>query len=107
MELRSYNVCRVYKECVRFRIGNDLGVNSRSLSKREKDIRSMLEQIETDSANTVPFMFANRRKDGETWTPYLQIVEMLVLLGRRIGVVTFEGPLKEETILNFNLEEKK
>ena len=103
MELRSYNVERAYKDCVRCRIGNDLGVNKSELLLREAEIKSMIRQIARSNGKTILSM-ANLRTDGETWTPYLQIVEMLILLGVKIGVLSFEGPLNENTIITFNDE---
>ena len=103
MELRSYNVERVYKDCVRCRIGNDLGVNKPELLLREAEIKSMIKQIARSNGKTILSM-ANLRTDGETWTPYLQIVEMLILLGAKIGVLSFEGQLNENTIITFNDE---
>ena len=103
MELRSYNVERAYNDCVRFRIGNDLGVNKPELLLREEDIKSMIKQIARSNGKTILSM-ANLRTDGETWTPYVQIVEMLILLGVKIGVLSFEGKLNENTIITFNDE---
>lgn len=103
MELRSYNVERAYKDCVRYRIGNDLGVNKPELLLREAEIKSMIKQIARSNGKTILSM-ANLRTDGETWTPYLQIVEMLILLGVKIGVLSFEGQLNENTIITFNDE---
>ena len=103
MELRSYNVERVYKDCVKCHIGNDIGVNKSELRLREEDIKSMIRQIARSNGRTILSM-ANLRTDGETWTPYLQIVEMLILLGSKIGVLSFEGQLNENTIIIFNDE---
>lgn len=103
MELRSYNVERVYKDCVKCRIGNDIGVNKPELLLREAEIKSMVKQIARSNGKTILSM-ANLRTDGETWTPYLQIVEMLILLGAKIGIISFEGQLNENTIIEFNDE---
>lgn len=103
MELRSYNVERVYKDCVRCRIGNDIGVNKPELLLREAEIKSMIKQIARSNGKTILSM-ANLRTDDETWTPYLQIVEMLILLGAKIGIISFEGQLNENTIIEFNDE---
>ena len=103
MELRSYNVERIYKDCVKCRIGNDLGVNKRELLLREEEIKSMVKQIARSNGKTILSM-ANLRTDGETWTPYLQIVEMIILLGAKIGVISFEGQLNENTIITFSDE---
>lgn len=103
MELRSYNVERVYKDCVKCRIGNELGVYKEQLERHKEDIKSMCSQIAHYNGWTLLAM-ANIRKDGETWTPYLQIVEMLILLGAKIGVLSFEGQLKGATKITFNDE---
>lgn len=62
----------------------------------------MLSQIETDNG-LVHLCACNRRKDGETWTPYLQIVEMLLLMGYKLGLVEFEAPLKENTLIKIKI----
>lgn len=103
MELRSYNVVRVYKDCVKCRIGNDIGIDKDRLEGHREDIKSMCSQIARWKGHTYLFT-ANIRKDGETWTPYLQIVEMLILLGYKIGVLSFEGNLDKETKITFNDE---
>ena len=102
MELRSYNVERVYKDCVKFRIGNDLGVNKPELLLREAEIKSMIKQIARSNGKTILSM-ANLRTDGETWTPYLQIVEMLIRMGRKMGVVEYEGRLSVDTIITIKV----
>lgn len=101
MELRSYNVERIYKACVKFRLGNELGIDKEVFFTYVDDIIDMCKQISWSKNKTV-LQVANRRNDGEVWTPYLQIVEMLVLLGARVGIIKFEGLLKEDTILEFN-----
>lgn len=101
MELRSYNVERIYKECVICNIGEDLGVK-KVIEYYKPDIISMLKQIETKDGK-VTLQTCNLRKDGETWTPYLQIVEMLMRMGRRIGVVEYEGKLNADTIITIKV----
>ena len=103
MELRSYNVERVYKDCVKCRIGDELGVDKEQLERHKEDIKSMCSQIARWKGHTY-LVTANIREDGETWTPYLQIVEMLILLGAKIGVLSFEGNLDKETKITFNDE---
>ena len=98
MELRTYNVERVYSECVKCRIGEDLGVDSDKLKQNEDRIKSMLSQIKTDNGYVYVHQ-CNRRTDGETWTPYIQIIELLLLLGRKIGVVKYEGKLNGNTLI--------
>ena len=103
MELRSYNVERVYKDCVKCRIGNEIGIYKDRLEGHREDIKSMCSQISRWKGHTY-LDLANIRTDGETWTPYLQIVEMLILLGAKIGVISFEGQLNENTKIIFNDE---
>lgn len=105
MELRSYNVERVYAECVKCRIGDEVGVNADKLNERSQDIKDMLNQISREN-DQAPLALCHLRTDGEVWTPYLQIVEMLILLGARIGAVEFTGPLKSSTIINFKVCQK-
>lgn len=99
MELRSYNVERVYKESVKCVLGDDLGVDKAKLSENAENIKSMLSQIETAPDGRTFLKLCNQRKDGETWTPYLQIVEMLIRMGRKLGYVEYETPLNENTII--------
>ena len=105
MELRSYNVERMYSECVKCRIGDEIGVNFEALKSNEGNIRSMLSQVYTLDG-IAPLALCHTRIDGEVWTPYLQIVEMLILLGARIGAVEFTGPLKSSTIIKFKVCQK-
>ena len=98
MELRSYNVEHIYKDAVKCRIGTDLGIDKKAFKKAAPDIKDMLSQIETLNGEA-HLCACNKRKDGETWTPYLQIVEMLILMGKKLGLVQFESPLKETTLI--------
>lgn len=102
MELRSYNVERIYMDSVKCRIGVDLGIEKKRFAKNIPNIKDMLSQIETDNGEA-HLCACNRRKDGEIWTPYLQIVEMLILMGKKIGCVEFETPLKEYTLIKIKL----
>lgn len=70
IELRSYNVERIWHETAICTIGNEVGVHKEILEKNAPAIREMVSQIETDKDGNVPFMFCNHRKDGELWTPY-------------------------------------
>ena len=63
----------------------------------------MLKQIETVDGRTI-FRMCNLRTDGETWTPYLQIVEMLIRLGKKIGAVEYEGKLNSDTVINIKVK---
>lgn len=99
MELRSFNVEKIWKEVVKCVIGEDVGVNKKELVSYETDIDSMIDQIDMDE-ECCPFAACNKRKDGETWTPYLQIVEMLIRLGKKVGAVEYNDPLKEDTMIH-------
>lgn len=102
MELRSYNVERVYRDCVICAFGEALGIRKPALAENMSNIMDMLSQIET-SDGKAPLQTCNLRKDGETWTPYLQIVEMLIRLGRKIGAVEYEGKLNADTIITIKV----
>ena len=95
MELRSYSVERIYGDCVKTTIGNEIGVNKEKLAENTHHIKSMIRQL----PNNTPLNKLHIRVDGETWTPYLQIVKMLVLLGEKIGAIEFEKPLEETTTI--------
>lgn len=100
MELRSFNVERIYKETVKCVIGDDLGIDKEKFNKNIPEIKDMLSQIDTEDG-FVYLCACNRRKDGETWTPYLQIVEMLIRMGIKIGCVKSfgVGKLTAETLI--------
>lgn len=102
MELRSYNVERIYKESVKCRIGTELGIDKERFTENIPHIKDMLSQIETVNGEA-HLCACNRRKDGEIWTPYLQIVEMLILMGKKIGCVKFEEPFKEYTLIKITI----
>lgn len=99
MELRSFNVERVYKECVTCKVGSSVGVRPEVLKERKAEIVDMLDQIEF-ATEQQQLRFCNVRKDGEVWTQYLQPVEMLMLLGRTIGRVAFSGPINPRTLIH-------
>lgn len=98
IELRSFNVERVYKESVKCVIGETLGVNKEILIKNAPLIKEMISQIETVGGYAF-LCFCNRRRDGEIWTPYLQIVQMLIRMGARLGYVQYSGKLDERTLI--------
>lgn len=100
MELRSYNVIRIYKDTVKCRIGDKLCVDKEKLEKNAPYIRELLSQVKTYNGEA-HFCACNQRTDGEYWTPYLQIVEMLINLGIEIGCVSYIGKLENETIITF------
>ena len=89
MELRSYNVERVFLECLLSESTpiNNPEFNSEKLANRKEDIVSMLDQIQP--TNFIPKM--HLRKDEEIWTSSLQIIKMLVTLGEAIGYLTVEN----------------
>ena len=45
MELRSFNVERIWRAVVKWVIGEDLGGNKENLIAHKKDIESMIDQI--------------------------------------------------------------
>lgn len=100
MELRSFNVERVWSSVVKCVIGDEIGVDKNKLAEHKKDIESMIDQIAMDNDGNCLLINCNKRKDGETWTPYLQIVEMLIKMGRRIGVITYKGSLTKFTTIH-------
>ena len=102
MELRSFNVEKVYKESVICVIGEDLGINKDAFYKNVPAIKEMLSQIKTVDGY-VHLCACNRRKDEEVWTPYLQIVEMLIRMGSKIGCVKYTGRLKEDTLIKITI----
>lgn len=101
MELRTGNVIRIWHECVKCRIGEDISVNV-SFKEKEDDIRDMLSQVDTDNGYA-PLCMCNRRKDGEVWTPYLQIVEMLIRMGAKMGYVRYDGNLETTKMIYIKL----
>lgn len=106
MELRSYNVERVYKETVKCVLGGEIGVDKDALVKNTPAIKDMLSQIKTNDGY-VHLCACNRRIDDEIWTPYLQIVEMLIRMGGKIGCVKYEGKLKPESLIQISYGESK
>lgn len=102
MELRSFNVERIYKESVKCVIGEDLGIDKDKFTKNIPAIKEMLSQIKTMDG-CILLCACNMRKDGEIWTPYLQIVEMLIRMGARIGCVKYTGELKPESLIEIVL----
>ena len=102
MELRSFNVERIYKESVRCVIGEDLGIDKDKFTENVPAIKDMLSQIKTTDGY-VHLCACNRRTDDESWTPYLQIVEMLIRMGAKIGCVKYTGKLKPESLIKIVL----
>ena len=84
MELRSFNVERIYKESVKCLIGEDLGIDKDKFAENVPAIKEMLSQIKTTNG-FAHLCAGNRRKDDEMWTPYLQIVELLICMVAMIG----------------------
>lgn len=106
MELRSFNVEKIWSESVICTLGEDIGIRKDLFYSHEGEIREMLSQVNTDEG-FVLFGQVHIRKDGETWTPYLQIVEMLVRIGKKIGAVHYEGTLTENTLIKIDYEQDK
>ena len=102
MELRSFNVERIYKESVKCSIGEDLGIDKDKFSENVPAIKEMLSQIKTTNG-FAHLCACNRRTDDEIWTPYLQIVEMLIRMGAKIGCVKYTGKLKPESLIKIVL----
>lgn len=78
---------RIWKDSVKCIVQNTLGIDKEKFFQHKQDIEDMLSQIEVDETGVTLVALANHRKDGETWTPYLQIVEMLLRMGHRMGFV--------------------
>jgi hypothetical protein len=95
MELRTFNVQRVYFYCVKCTIGDSIGVNHLKIEENRENIKSMVAQLPKNQ----PLNKCHIREDGEQWTPYVQVVMMLVLLGIHIGVLKGVTPLLETTII--------
>lgn len=102
MELRSFNVERIYMESVKCVIGENLGINKIKFAENIPAIRDMLSQVKTVNGYT-HLIACNRRTDGEIWTPYLQIVEMLIRMGAKAGFVKYEGNLIGESLIKIEL----
>ena len=102
MELRSFNVEWIYRDSVKCVIGEDLGVDKEKFAKYIPEIKEMLSQIKT-VRGSVHLCVCNKRKDGETWTPYLQIVEMLIRMGAKAGYVKYTGRLRPETLIKIKV----
>lgn len=102
MELRSYNVEAIYLESVKCIIGEDLGIDKDKFRLNVPHIIDMISQIKTEDGY-VHLCACNRRKDDEIWTPYLQIVEMLIRMGAKIGCVKYTGKLKPGTLIKITI----
>lgn len=98
MELRSYNVERIYSQVVICEIQGRIGINKKELAKYSSDIEDMLHQIRTNGGYQY-LMYCNNRVDGEIWTPYLQIVIMLIRMGEKLGIVSYKGDLEKDTLI--------
>ena len=98
MELRSYNVEKVWSESVKCSIGENLGIDKDKFKENVPAIKEMLSQVQTVDGYA-HLCACNKRTDGETWTPYLQIVEMLIRMGYKLGCVKYTGKLKPETLI--------
>lgn len=98
MELRSYNVERIYSKTVIRSVRESLIVDEAEFEKHVPDIKDMLSQVKT-VGGFAHLCACNRRKDEEIWTPYLQVVEMLIRMGAKIGCVKYTRRLKPETLI--------
>ena len=115
MELRSFNVELVWHESVKCRLKDDLGVNKEILEQHREDVYDMLTQIDWFVSPVIGgapiygkvLWGCNIRKDGEIWTSYLQIIEMLILLGKTLGYITYEGTLDKNITIIFNYAKEK
>ena len=96
MELRSFNVERLWSEVVTIRIGDEIGIRHDLLQQHTTDIKDMITQLAYKEGLEKRF---NMRKDGEVWTPYLQIVEMLLLMGKKLGYVSITGKCSPNAII--------
>ena len=94
---------KVYRESVICVLGEELGVKKDVLKLYTEDIKDMLSQLAISSGVT-PLMMCNTRTDGEVWTPYIQIIEMLIRLGKKLGFVTYEGRLTATTPITLNMD---
>lgn len=93
---------RIYKESVKCVIGEDLGIDKDKFNENVPAIKEMLSQIKTING-CAHLCACNRRTDDEIWTPYLQIVEMLIRMGARIGCVEYTGKLRPESLIKIVL----
>lgn len=95
MELRVQNVLKMWDE---FENGN-------SFPETRTNVYRMLLQLAP--LQLVQFQRCHRRLDGETWTPYLQIVERLLKMGRSFGFLDYPEPLTEKTLVDFFMEDTR
>lgn len=100
LELRSFNVEKIWKESVKCVIGEDLGVDKKKFEENTPAIKSLISQIKTYDGQA-HLCKCHIRHDDEIWTPYLQIVEMLIRMGARTGLIKYEGTLKIDTVITF------
>ena len=104
MELRSFNVERVYSECV-VNVGKDKAFVKAKLTEHKSDIADMVSQLAWNN-NEIVFQFACFRADGEKWTPYLQIIKMLFVLAKKINIVTF-AELNENSVIRWEKQRSR
>lgn len=64
--------------------------DTEKLNEKADVVKDLLSQIDYPGEET-RIEFLNVRKDGEIWTPYLQIVMALLQMGEALGVVKFSG----------------
>lgn len=104
MELRSFNVERIYRESVKCVIGEDLGIDKNKFAENVPATKEMLSQIKTVDGYTHLCAY-NRRTDDGIWTPYLLLVKMLIRMDAKIGCVKYTGKLKPETLIKILWQE--
>lgn len=103
MELRAYNVEDVWFSHVIIELDGVIGVRKSFWEQKEK-VKSMLSQIAVKDGCFV-LARGHIRKDGEQWTPYLQLIRMLVLMGEKLGLVKYEGELSPTVKISLLWEE--
>ena len=103
MELRTYNVEDIWFTHVIIEMDEELGVQKSFWSQIE-NLKDMLSQIQSENGSFI-LSRGHIRKDGEQWTPYLQIIKMLVLMGKKSGLVSYEGKLLSDTKINLLWQE--
>jgi hypothetical protein len=74
--------------------------------EQKENIKSMLSQISEKNGEFI-LSLGHVRKDGEQWTPYLQIIKMLILMGEKLGLVSYEGKLEPTTKIKLLWQEEK
>lgn len=103
MELRTYNVEDIWFTHVIIELDGVIGVRKSFWDQKEK-VKDMISQI-ANKDRTFILAQGHIRSDGEQWTPYLQIIRMLILMGEKLGLVKFEGKLLPQSKITMIWEE--